>query len=80
MTFDQTLPDQETLGQGFIDWLRANFKWMFMADQASTSIGTAFVYDEAGSLLGEYDNGSSTDKGRQETAQAITLVTPSAPW
>ena len=55
-----------SLGEGFIDWLKANFKWMFLADQASTSIGTAFVYDEQGSLLGEYDNGSATGKGRQE--------------
>ncbi|MEI2678865.1 MAG: RHS repeat-associated core domain-containing protein [Burkholderiaceae bacterium] len=25
----QTLPNQQTVGQGFIDWLKSNFGWMF---------------------------------------------------
>ncbi|MFC5497343.1 RHS repeat-associated core domain-containing protein [Caenimonas terrae] len=65
-TADQTVPDRAVLGQGFIDWLQANFRWMFLADRESNSVGTAFVYDEAGSLLGEYDNGSSAGRGAQE--------------
>ena len=55
----QTLPSETTLGQSFIDWLKSNFRWMFEQAQANTSIGTAYIYDEDGSLLGEYDNGSA---------------------
>jgi RHS repeat-associated protein len=66
VTAEQTLPNESTLGLSFIDWLKKNFQWMFVAAQASTSVGTAFVYDEDGSLLGEYDNGSAAGKGRQE--------------
>ena len=63
---DQTLPNQTTLSPGFIDWLTKNFQWMYAAAQANTSVGTAYVYDEDANLLGEYDNGSATAKGRQE--------------
>jgi RHS repeat-associated protein len=58
--------NESTLGLGFIDWLKKNFQWMFIQAQANTSIGTGFVYDEDGNLLGEYDNGSAAGKGRQE--------------
>jgi RHS repeat-associated protein len=66
VTAEQTLPNESTLGLGFIDWLKKNFQWMFIQAQANTSIGTGFVYDEDGNLLGEYDNGSAAGKGRQE--------------
>ena len=62
----QTLPSETTLGQSFIDWLKSNFRWMFEQAQANTSIGTAYIYDEDGSLLGEYDNGSAKAAGRTE--------------
>lgn len=39
---------------------------MFEQAQANTSIGTATIYDEDGSLLGEYDNGSANGKGSAE--------------
>ena len=47
-TAEQTLPNQATLGQGFIDWLKANFKWMFAQAQANTSIGTAYTFGGGG--------------------------------
>ena len=63
---EQTLPDEEVLGTDFITWLKRQFGWLFLQAQANTSIGTAFIYDEDGNLLGEYDNGSAKGKGRQE--------------
>ena len=39
---------------------------MFEQAQANTSIGTAYIYDDDGSLLGEYDNGSAKAAGRTE--------------
>lgn len=69
-TVSQTLPNQETLGQGFIDWLMSNFGWMFAQAQATTSIGTAYVFGDGVlppfALLGEYDNGSASGSGRTE--------------
>jgi RHS repeat-associated protein len=69
-TASQTLPNQETLGQGFIDWLKSNFAWMFANAQATTSIGTAFVYADgylpSWAILGDYDNGSASGNGRSE--------------
>ncbi len=66
----QTLPNQETLGQGFIDWLKKNFSWLYATAQANTSIGTAFVYADGAlpswAVLGEYDNGSASGNGRSE--------------
>ncbi len=71
---DQYLPDETELGQSFIDWLRQRFRWMFESQQASTSIGTAFMYAdgvaEGGlpewAVLGSYDNGSASGTGRSE--------------
>jgi RHS repeat-associated protein len=63
---EQTLPQEAVLGTDFVTWLKKRFGWLFTQAQANTSIGTAFIYDEDGSLLGEYDNGSAKGKGRQE--------------
>jgi len=66
---EQTLPDEETLGAGFIAWLKSRFRWMFEAAQATPSLGTAYVYAEGlpnWALLGEYDNGGASGTGRTE--------------
>ena len=67
---EQTLPTEQELGEGFITWLRKNFRWMFAQAQTTTSIGTAFIYGDGQipnwALLGEYDNGSAQGKGRTE--------------
>ncbi len=74
---EQTLPSQAELGQGFIDWLKANFKWMFAQAQANTSIGTAYTFGggpiPSWAILGEYDNGAAKGAGRSEY---IWLPTP----
>jgi RHS repeat-associated protein len=73
----QTLPNKATLGKGFVDWLTSSFQWMFVRDEASTSIGTAYSYADGAlpewALLGEYDNGSASGSGRTEY---IWLPTP----
>ena len=64
---EQILPDEEDLGPGFINWLKRSFGWLFLPSTAAkASVGTTFVYDEGGKLLGEYDNGSAAGKGRTE--------------
>lgn len=64
---EQTLPNEEDLGPGFVNWLRKQFGWLFTQGSGSkSSIGMAFVYDEDANLLGEYDNGSALGKGRTE--------------
>ena len=65
----QTLPNETTLGLGFIDWLKKSFGWLFQ-QQATTSLGTAFVYADghlpSWAILGDYDNGSAAGAGRSE--------------
>lgn len=65
-----TDPDAATLGDAFIAWLRKLFGWLFNRAQATTSIGTAYVYGDGPipewALLGEYDNGSASGRGRTE--------------
>ena len=69
---EQTPPSQATLDQGFIDWLKKNFGWLFAAAQNNASIGTNYIYGDGGAgipewaLLGEYDNGSAVGNGRTE--------------
>ena len=67
---EQTLPNEAELGLDFISWLKSNFKWLFAAGQANTSIGTAYSYADGQlptwALMGEYDNGSAAGKGRTE--------------
>lgn len=67
---DQTLPDEAALGTDFVTWLKKQFGWMFTQAAANTSIGTAYLYGDGEipqwALLGHYDNGSATSKGRSE--------------
>ena len=74
---EQTLPDEEELGLGFVDWLKKNFKWLFLKASTNASVGTAYMYGDSQlpswALLGEYDNGSATGAGRTEY---IWLPTP----
>lgn len=64
---EQLTPDEKNLGQGFIGWLRQNFGWLFSPGKSGKSnLGMAYVYDEDGNLLGEYDNGTAAGKGRTE--------------
>ena len=70
---DTALPNESALGATYVDWLKKNFKWLFTAAQANTSVGTAYNYADAGqtglpewALLGEYDNGSAKGAGRSE--------------
>ena len=67
---EQTLPNEATLGTEFITWLKKQFGWMFTQAAANTSIGTAYVYGDGAippwAILGEYDNGSASGKGRTE--------------
>lgn len=68
---EDTLPNEDELSKGFVNWLRKNFGWMFQqGKQAQTSLGQAFVYGDgeipAWALLGDYGNGSANGKGRTE--------------
>jgi RHS repeat-associated protein len=64
---EQLTPNEKNLGQGFIGWLRQNFGWLFSPGKGgNASLGMAYVYDEDGNLLGEYDNGTAIGKGRTE--------------
>ncbi|MES2975768.1 MAG: RHS repeat-associated core domain-containing protein [Pseudomonadota bacterium] len=67
---EQTAPNEEELGGSFIDWLRKNFKWLFMKASTNASVGTAYVYGDGElpnwAILGEYDNGSAAGAGRTE--------------
>jgi RHS repeat-associated protein len=67
----QTLPDEDRLGNGFVNWLRKNFGWMFAkGNGARTSLGQAVIYAEDGmptwAPLGEYDNGSAAGTATKE--------------
>jgi RHS repeat-associated protein len=58
---------QQNLDQSFLKWLQSMFGWVFPNGNAGKStLGMAYVYDEQGNLLGEYDNGSSQGNGRTE--------------
>lgn len=67
---EQTLPSEEDLGPGFMNWLRKSFGWMFSKDKANAQLGQAFVHGDGDiplwALLGEYDNGSASGKGTTE--------------
>ncbi len=70
----QLLPDEKRLDHGFIKWLQATFGWILPKGKVGAStVGTAFVYDEEGNLLGEYDNGSAKNAGPTEY---VWLPTP----
>ncbi|UUZ65161.1 hypothetical protein LP417_11255 [Polaromonas sp. P1-6] len=63
-------PNEAELGQDFISWLKKNFQWLFAQAQANSSLGSAYVYGDEQlpewAVLGDYDNGSATGKGRTE--------------
>jgi RHS repeat-associated protein len=64
---EQTLPSEEDLGPGFVNWLRKSFGWLFtQGNGAKAALGLAFAYDEDANLLGEYDNGSAQGLGSTE--------------
>jgi RHS repeat-associated protein len=67
---EQTAPSEEELGVDFVTWLKQRFGWLFSRAQATTSVGTAFVYGDGAipgyALLGEYDNGGASGRGRTE--------------
>ncbi|MBC5768703.1 RHS repeat-associated core domain-containing protein [Ramlibacter albus] len=66
---EQTLPNEDTLGSGFVNWLRKNFGWLFTKGP-TRGIGQVFVYADpvlpAWALLGEYDTGSAQGRGTTE--------------
>ena len=66
--FADAAPTSAVMGQGWIDWLRSRFGWMFGAQTASAAsrLGTAFVYAEGHELLGEYGNGGASSTGSTE--------------
>jgi RHS repeat-associated protein len=68
---EQTLPSEDDLGKDFITWLRKQFGWLFTpGNHGKTSLGQAFVYGDGAippwAMLGEYDNGTASGKGRTE--------------
>jgi RHS repeat-associated protein len=64
---EQTLPNEEELGPGFVNWLRKSFGWLFtQGNSPKSSIGLIFAYDEDANLVGEYDNGSAQGLGSTE--------------
>jgi RHS repeat-associated protein len=63
----ELLPDEKSLDNSFIKWLKATFGWVLPKGQGRKgTLGRAYVYDEEGNLLGEYDNGSARSKGSTE--------------
>lgn len=69
-TAEQVAAEDSPLGADFIAWLLKNLHWNYTQAQATTSVGTAYVYADGDipdwALLGEYDNGSASGKGRTE--------------
>ncbi len=69
---DDPTPQEQSLGQRFIDWLRRLFAALFLPERSATSVGTAYLYGDpdgpipAWAMLGEYDNGSAQGKGASE--------------
>ncbi len=61
-------PDPADLGQDFVDWLKSRFAWLFGNTRKNdkTQLGTAYVYNEQGKLLGEYGNGGAQSTGSVE--------------
>lgn len=63
---EQLPPKQQSLDKSFIKWLETTFGWLFPSGNAKGTLGMAYVYDEQGNLLGEYDNGSAQGRGATE--------------
>jgi RHS repeat-associated protein len=72
-----TTPDANTLGTGFVDWLKNNFSWLWATAQTNATLGNSYLYAEptpgatqgslpSWALLGEYGNGGVNSSGRTE--------------
>ena len=67
-------PSEEDLGKDYVTWLRSRFGWMFAAKKDERmKLGTAYVYDEDGNIMGETGNGGASSNG---TTDYIWLPTP----
>ncbi len=69
-------PSDKESGAAYVAWLKSKFGWMFNnANSAANKakLGTAYAYDEAGNLMGEYGNGGASSNG---TIEYIWLPTP----
>ncbi|HSW15962.1 MAG TPA: RHS repeat-associated core domain-containing protein [Ramlibacter sp.] len=66
----QAPPEQGATGGSFLDWLRRLVALLLQQAPGSTKLGTAYVYADGAippwALLGEYDNGSASGRGRTE--------------
>jgi RHS repeat-associated protein len=64
------VPNSDTLGEGFVAWLKSRFAWLFNPARTDALLGTVYLYGDgelpAWALLGEYDNGSARGAGRTE--------------
>nr|WP_255429311.1 RHS repeat-associated core domain-containing protein [Ramlibacter albus] len=63
---EQLAPSEKTLSRDFVSWLKTNFSWLFGKGGSRSLLGTAYVYNDARNLIGEYDNGTSTARGAVE--------------
>jgi len=72
---EQTLPNEEELGNTFVNWLKKNFGWLFTKGN-QVSYGDIYVYGDgqipSWALMGEYDNGSAVAR---DTGEYIWLPT-----
>ena len=67
-------PSEEDLGKDYVTWLKSRFGWMFAAKKDERmKLGTAYVYDEDGNIMGETGNGGARSNG---TTDYIWLPTP----
>jgi RHS repeat-associated protein len=62
----QLPPKQQNLDHSFLSWLESMFGWNMPNGNAKSTLGMAYIYDEQGNSLGEYDNGSAQGSGRTE--------------
>ncbi|MBC5764644.1 DUF6531 domain-containing protein [Ramlibacter albus] len=66
----QTLPNEDDLGNSFVNWLRKNFGWLFTQAKSKVSLGTVYLYGDGAippwALMGEFNNGSANGKGSAE--------------
>ena len=67
---EQTLPNEEDLGPGFMSWLKKRFGWIFTkGGGAKASTGTVFAYGDGEgtfptwAIWAKYDNGSAFGRG-----------------
>ncbi len=67
---ETTVPNQTTLGTGFVAWLQTNFSWLWSTAQTNATLGDSYNYADGSlpswALLGEYGNGGANSTGRTE--------------